>query len=68
MGSGSEAGQRFSRVSDEELLQTIRDDLRSLYAEIIRQPLPPAIEAALARIDREQARTANLTQPGARWA
>jgi hypothetical protein len=68
MGSGSEAGQRFSRVSDEELLQTIRDDLRSLYAEIIRQPLPPAIEAALARIDREQDRTADLTRPGARWA
>jgi hypothetical protein len=68
MGSGSEASQRFSRISDEELLRTIRDDLRSLYAEIIRQPLPPAIEAALARIDREQVRTANLTQPGARWA
>jgi hypothetical protein len=68
MGSGSEAGQRFSRVSDEELLQTIRDDLRSLYAEIIRQPLPPAIEAALARIDREQDRTATLTRPTVRWA
>jgi hypothetical protein len=68
MGSGSEAGQQFSRISDEELLRTIRDDLRSLYAEIIRQPLPAAIEAALARIDREQVRTANLTRPGARWA
>jgi hypothetical protein len=49
-------------------LRTIRDDLRSLYAEIIRQPLPPAIEAALARIDREQVRADNLTRPGARWA
>jgi hypothetical protein len=68
MGSGTQAGQRLSRVSDDELLRTIRDDLRSLYAEIIRQPLPPAIEAALARIDREQVRTHNLTRPGARWA
>jgi hypothetical protein len=67
MGSGSEAGQQFSRVSDDELLRTIRDDLRSLYAEVIRQPLPPAIEAALARIDREQVHTAHLTRPGARW-
>jgi hypothetical protein len=68
MEGGIEAGQRLSRVSDEELLQSIRDDLVSLYVEVIRQPLPPAIEAALARIDREQNRADNLRRPGLRWA
>ena len=67
MGSSPDAGQRQSRMSDEELLRTIGDDLRSLYAEIIRQPLPPDIEAALARIDREQSRTLNLKRPAAHW-
>jgi hypothetical protein len=41
-------------VSDAELLRAIGQDLRALYAEIIRSPLPRNIETALARIEREQ--------------
>ena len=39
MGSSVEGGRRVSMMSDEELLRTIGEDLRSLYADIIRQPL-----------------------------
>ena len=47
MGSSVGGGRRVSMMSDEELLRTIGEDLRSLSTEIIRQPLPPKIEAAL---------------------
>ena len=67
METGMEAAHRSPRLSDEELLRSIRDDLRNLYAEIIRLPLPPAIEAALARIDREQCRAESLRRPGPSW-
>jgi hypothetical protein len=43
-------------ISDAELLRTIGHDLRTLYSDVIRQPLPSNIKAALARIDREQDR------------
>ena len=68
MGSSGAGGRRVSPVSDEDLLRTIGDDLRSLYADIIRQPLPPKIEAALARIDRVQSQGSNLRRPAAHWA
>ena len=55
-------------VSDEELLRTISEDLRSFYADIVCQPLPPKIEAALARIDRVQSHGSNLSRPAAHWA
>jgi hypothetical protein len=68
MAGSVEAGRRVSMVSDEELLRTISEDLRSLYADIIQQPLPPKIEAALARIDRVQNQGSNLRRPAAHWA
>jgi hypothetical protein len=68
MAGSVEAGRRFSMVSDEELLRTIGEDLRSFYADIIQQPLPPKIEAALARIDRAQSHGSNLRRPAAHWA
>ena len=68
MGSSGVGGRRVSPVSDEELLRTIGEDLRSLYADIIRQPLPPKIEAALARIDRVQSQGSSLRRPTAHWA
>ena len=55
-------------MSDEELLRTIGEDLRSLYTDIIRQPLPAKIEAALTRIDRAQRSGGNLSRPAADWA
>ena len=66
MGRSVAAGRAAPAVSDDELLRSIGDDLRSLYAEIIRQPLPPNIEAALARIERMQSPGGNLRRP-ARW-
>jgi hypothetical protein len=68
MGSSVEGGRRVSMMSDEELLRTIGEDLRSLYADIIRQPLPAKIEAALTRIDRAQRLGSNLSRPAAHWA
>jgi hypothetical protein len=67
MGSSGAGGRRVSPVSDEDLLRTIGEDLRSFYADIIRQPLPPKIEAALARIDRVQSQSSNLRHPAAHW-
>jgi hypothetical protein len=68
MTGSIEAGGRVSMVSDEELLRTISEDLRSFYAEIIRQPLPPKIEAALARISHAQSQASNLGRPASHWA
>ena len=68
MGSTSEGGKRISLISDEELLRTIGEDLRSLYADVIRQPLPPKIASALARIDHAQHQGSNLSRPASHWA
>lgn len=54
MESSADAGKRHPRVSDTELLRRIGHDLRLIYTEVIRQPLPRNIQAALARIEREQ--------------
>ena len=62
MESGTGNGRRHATISDTELLRRIGHDLCSLYAEVIQQPIPPKIKAALARIDREQARTAYHVQ------
>jgi hypothetical protein len=53
MESGMDGGRALA-ASDAELLRRIGQDLRSIYAEVIRQPLPPRIQATLALIDREQ--------------
>ena len=50
-------GKQHPSVPDAELLRRIADDMRSLYAEVIRQPLPRNIDVALSRIEREQSRT-----------
>jgi hypothetical protein len=68
MGSSVDGGGRGSMMSDDELLRTIGQDLRTLYADIIRQPLPPKIEAALTRIDRAQRLGGRLSQPASHWA
>ncbi len=68
MGSSVEGGRRVSMMSDEELLRAISEDLRSLYTDIIRQPLPTKIEAALVRIEGAQREVRNLTRPGSHWA
>jgi hypothetical protein len=56
MQSSADNGNQVSAASDSELLRRIGHDLRSLYAEVIRQPLPRNIEVALSRIEREHSR------------
>jgi hypothetical protein len=56
MQSSADLGSQRSVTSDSDLLRRIGHDLRSLYAEVIRQPLPRNIEVALSRIEREQSR------------
>jgi hypothetical protein len=59
-------GKRHPSVPDSELLRRIAHDMRSLYADVIRQPLRRNIEDALSRIDREQrSATCRLQQVGA---
>jgi hypothetical protein len=62
MQSGSNGGRQTSMISDTDLLRTIGQDLRAIYAEVIKQPLPRNIEAALLRIDREQTRAGYQSQ------
>ena len=62
MQSRADTGNHVSVASDSELLRRIGHDLRSLYAEVIRQPLPRDIEVALSRIEREQSRAGFQSQ------
>ncbi len=62
MQRSADTGDQRSGTSDTDLLRRIGHDLRSLYAEVIRQPLPRNIEVALSRIEREHSRTGYQTQ------
>ncbi len=62
MQGSADTGNQRSVVSDRDLLRRIGHDLRSLYAEVIRQPLPRSIEVALSRIEREHSRTRHQSQ------
>jgi hypothetical protein len=62
MESGMDTHKRQPTASDSELLRRIGADLRSVYADVIRQPLPLNIEAALSRIEREHSRSGYQTQ------
>jgi hypothetical protein len=62
MQSSGDIGSQRSRSSDSDLLRRIGHDLRSLYAEVIQQPLPRNIEVALSRIEREQNRAGYYNQ------
>ncbi len=47
-------------LSDTELLDTIRRDLQIIYTDVLRQPLPVLLAAALQRIEaRSNLTTAN---------
>ena len=63
MDNGTDTGERLSVISDTELLRRIGQDLRSIYAEVIRQPLPKRIQATLALIDPEQKLSDDLPYP-----
>jgi hypothetical protein len=49
-------GKRYPSVPDAELLRRIAQDMRALYADVIKQPLPRDIAVALSRIDWERSR------------
>jgi hypothetical protein len=38
-------------VSDRELLDAVMRDLRAIYSDVLKQPLPPALAAALVRLE-----------------
>ena len=62
MGVEIGLGKRYPGVPYAELLRRIAQDMRSLYADVIKQPLPRNIAVALSRIDREQSRTMGQAQ------
>ncbi len=62
MESGANTGKQSSVTSDLELLRRIGANLRSVYADVIRQPLPRNIEVALSRIERERSRAGHHSQ------
>lgn len=41
---------RKAQSSDVELLRTVQDALVSTYRDVLREPLPPAIQDVLARL------------------
>ena len=62
MGTEIGMGKQSPSVPDAELLRRIAQDMRALYAEVIKQPLPRDIAVALSRIDREQSRAVGQVQ------
>ena len=40
-----------SVLSDDELMAAIRRDLRAIYSDVIREPLPEKLAAALNRLE-----------------
>jgi len=63
----SEIGKRHPSIPDAELLRRIAHDMRCLYADVIKQPLPRNIENALSRIEREQSHAAYQGQRFRAW-
>ena len=46
-------------LSDDELLAVITRDLKAVYSDIIRQPLPKELAAALQRLEMRPAASLN---------
>jgi len=53
MRKGARHEQSPAQRTEAELLRAIRDGVRSTYADILRRPLPPEIQAVLLRLDEE---------------
>ncbi len=47
----SASARPSDRLSDLELLDSIKRDLRAIYTDVIRQPLPEPLAAALQRLE-----------------
>ena len=48
------------KTTDRELLEAITRELRAIYSDVIRQPLPPELAAALVRLE---CRAAIVSEP-----
>jgi hypothetical protein len=62
MGTEIGLSKQSQTLPDVELLRRIAQDMRALYADVIKQPLPRNIVVALSRIDREQSRAVYQAQ------
>jgi len=49
-----------SVLSDTELLAAITRDLRAIYSDVIREPLPDKLAAALQRLELQSSVSAHL--------
>ncbi len=68
-GLRREPTNTLSLLSDDELLATINRDLRAIYSDIIRQPLPTQLAAVLKRLETRaltaEAQSPRVQQPAA---
>ncbi|HEX2555056.1 MAG TPA: NepR family anti-sigma factor [Microvirga sp.] len=55
---------RREKASDAELLAAITRDLRAIYSDIIREPLPDSLAAALRRLESRAAPPAPAPERG----
>jgi hypothetical protein len=55
---------RREKSSDADLLAAITRDLRSIYSDIIREPLPDALAAALCRLESRSKGSQSASERG----
>lgn len=53
-------------ISEAELLHSIRIGLRSVYVDVLKQPVPRAVEALLVRIEEDERVNIRSTAPASR--
>jgi hypothetical protein len=54
MTSGARPIDRSTNRSDADLLRAIREDMQTIYKDILQRPLPRNISAVLSRLDEEE--------------
>jgi hypothetical protein len=54
MTSGAPPIDRAIHRSDADLLRAIREDMQTIYKDILQRPLPRNISAVLSRLDEEE--------------
>jgi hypothetical protein len=54
MTSGARPIDRPTHQSDADLLRAIREDMQTIYKDILQRPLPRNISAVLSRFDEEE--------------
>jgi hypothetical protein len=54
MTNGARPIDRSTHRSDADLLRAIREDMQTIYKDILQRPLPRNISAVLSRLDEEE--------------